>query len=259
MHFSFLVPTLGDRKDELNRLLQSLDRQEFKDFEVVIVSQANHEDVENIIEDWQELHIIHVKLNRKGLSYARNQGLPYCSGEWVILSDDDAWYPDNGLKELSNCISSGNYNIVLSRIYDSEKEELYKNYDSNEKVITNKFQLMSRSSIEIAFKRENIAAIFDEEFGLGAKYVCGEEIDFLLKNFKKGTIKYFPVTTVYHPKKEQKNTDNQLIAKGAIYAKHFGRFTAFLITVRDKLKKRRSNSKAFWQGYKDYKASLRRK
>ena len=45
---------------------------------------------------------------------------------------------------------------------------------------------MSKSSIEISIKRNKIKKDFDENFGLGAKYVCCEEVDFLINNFSKG-------------------------------------------------------------------------
>lgn len=257
MFFSILAPTLGNRKPELERLLGSLEKQTFKDFEVIVVSQANHDDVAAIAAAHGGIDIKHVKLERAGLSYARNMGLPHCSGEWVMLSDDDAWYPENGLQTVRDCCISGDWNIVLSQICDPDKNALYKDYSDRESVITGKFGLMSRSSIEIAFKRGAAKGGFDEDFGLGAKYVCGEEIDFLLDNFRKDRIKYFPVVSVYHPKKEGGGSDAQVYAKGALYAKHFGRLTAFAVTVRDMLKRRKANRKAFWQGYKDMKRNMK--
>lgn len=253
MFFSILAPTLGNRKDELDRLLESLEKQTFTDFEVVVVSQANHEDVAETAAKHDSLKIKHVKLERAGLSYARNMGLPECTGEWIILSDDDAWYPENGLQTVYDCCRSGDFVAVLTQICDPDKNALYKDYSDRESVITSRFGLMSRSSIEIAYKRSAAKGGFDENFGLGAKYVCGEEIDFLLNNYEKGRIKYFPVVSVYHPKKEGRSSDAQIFAKGALYAKHFGRLTAFAITIRDMLKRRKTNRKVFWQGFKDYK------
>lgn len=128
MKFSILVPTMGLREEEIERFFSSLVKQTYKDFEVVIVSQINHLMVREKVEFWSnKLKITHIELIRAGLSYARNQGLLQCSGEWVILSDDDAWYPDDGLKRLSE-ICTGKYPIVLTQIYISNKQQkkLYK-------------------------------------------------------------------------------------------------------------------------------------
>ncbi len=76
--------------------------------------------------------------------------------------------------------------IVLSQIFDPEKNIPYKNYTSDEEYVRNKLQLMSKSSIEVAFKKDLVMnKKFDERLGLGSEFVCGEEVDFLLSNYEK--------------------------------------------------------------------------
>ncbi len=251
MKFSILVPTMGTRETEIARFLESLDKQTYKDFEIVFVSQINHNIVNKQISLYENLKVKHIELETAGLSFARNQGLPYCSGDWVILSDDDAWYPDNGLQRLSE-VCNDKYQIALSQIYDPIKKEYYKSYGKKGCEIKNIFKLMSKSSIEIAFNREMLYQKFDERFGLGAKYCCGEEVDFLLRAYKTCKIFYFPTISVFHQKKEGGVNDYQQYAKGALYAKHFNRIIAWLITVRDTIKKRKVDIKKFWKGYKDF-------
>lgn len=254
MKFSVLVPTLGLREIELERLLKSLDCQTFKDFEVVVVTQINHDAIKKLVSECKNLQIKHICLDRKGLSYARNKGLEHCSGEWVLLSDDDAWYPADGLEKLNKYTQIGDYNVILTQIYDPIKDMPYKSYKTNSFEIKNKFQLMSKSSIEIAFKRESANKNFDENFGVGAKFPCGEEIDFLIKNFSKHKYLYVPEISVYHLKKVGNDSEMQQYAKGAIYAKHYGRFTAKLILLRDKLKGRNTDKKIFWKGFNEFKS-----
>ena len=47
---SILVPTMGTRENELKRLIESLKKQTYNNFEVVIVSQGNHDMVEKCFE-----------------------------------------------------------------------------------------------------------------------------------------------------------------------------------------------------------------
>ena len=49
MKISVLVPTLGTREKEINQLLETLEKQSYKDFEVIFVTQDNHEKVKNIL------------------------------------------------------------------------------------------------------------------------------------------------------------------------------------------------------------------
>ena len=181
-------------------------------------------------------------------------GLRHCRGEIIVLSDDDCWYPENAACELET-----NFNecdVLLSQIYDPENKKNYKKYTKHEHNVNNRFELMSKSSIEIAFSKNIIEEIrFDESFGLGARYVCGEEVDLLLKAFAKGyKIKYIPEIMVYHPIKLKKtNITPQIIAKGALYAKHFNIMYGLCVCVRDLLLKKENNFINFMKGYYEYK------
>lgn len=252
MKFSILLPTLGTRKCELDRLFNSLAQQTYKDFEIVIVSQINHEEVNELINKWNKLRIKHIEIEKKGISISRNIGLSKCSGDWIILSDDDCWYPVDALEIINKRTIDYDADIILSQIYDPENKKTYKNYSSKIKIIKSKYELMSKSSIEIAVKNKKIKRDFDIKFGLGAKYKCGEEVDFLLAHFRKCKMIYFPDMTVYHLKKNKKDSEEQIIAKGAIYAKNFNVIIAFLICMRDLIKKKENNFKYFWKGYYEY-------
>lgn len=252
MRFSILLPTLGIRKQEIDRLFKSLKEQTYKDFEIVIISQVNHDTINELKEKWNELIINHIEIEKKGISLSRNVGIPKCKGEWIILSDDDCWYPKDALETINKRITMYNADVILSQIYDPESKQAYKCYTNKIKIIKNKFELMSKSSIEIAIKKSKIEKKFDENFGLGAEYACGEEVDFLLSNSKKCKIVYCPDITVYHLKKNKKDSEEQIIAKGALYGKNFSAVTAILICFRDLIKKKENNFKSFWKGYNEY-------
>lgn len=252
MKFSILLPTLGIRKNEVDRLLNSLKQQTYKDFEIVIVSQINHDEINKLMDKWKELDIKHIEIEEKGISLSRNIGLSECDGEWIILSDDDCWYPNNALEIINRRIIDYEADVILSQIYDPKNQKTYKSYSNKMKIIRNKYELMSKSSIEIAIKNEKIIKKFDTNFGLGAKFVCGEEVDFLLSHFKKCKIVYSPDITVYHLKKNKKDSEKQIIAKGALYAKNFNAIVAILICLRDLIKKKENNFKFFWRGYNEY-------
>lgn len=254
MKMSVLVPTLGQREKEIIRLLDSLQNQNYDNYEIVIVTQVNHDFIKQTISGYKNMDIIQVKINETGLSKARNRGLEVATGEIVLLSDDDCWYPSYALSSIADKFKiHNNVKILLTQIYDPMKKELYKQYSKKEGYISNKLQLMRKSSIEIAFKRNMISySKFDERFGLGSEFVCGEELDFLLNNYAKNTIFYTPKITVYHKKKENSSNNKQIIAKGAIYGKNFNVFICLLVLVRDLIIKRENNFKYFWKGYNEY-------
>lgn len=254
MKISVLVPTLGIRKKEIRRLLETLEKQTYKDFEIIFITQGNHESVKDIVCKYSNLNIKQIEMNVKGLSQARNRGLDHTSGEIVVLSDDDCWYPANAFEIIVNAFEKRqSAKIILSQIFDPEKNISYKNYTSNGEYIKNKLQLMSKSSIEVAFKKDLLTnKKFDERLGLGSEFICGEEVDFLLSNYEKKAIFYVPEVTVYHKKKESGSSNKQIIAKGAIYGKNFNIFICLLVLLRDLMLKKENNFKYFFEGYNEY-------
>ena len=253
---SVLVPTLGDRKKEIIRLFESIISQSYSVMEVVVVAQDNFDVVGDLCKLYSDrLNIIYVTTDKKGLSRARNIGIRKSSGEIIVLSDDDCWYEGGAISRIVECFNSnGDLDILLTQIFDPIRNVPYKSYSSECRRITKPTELLSRSSIEIAFRKKGNILDFDELFGLGAVYVAGEENDYLIRSLKKyKKIQYEPFVTVYHEKKEKRETNKQIIAKGAFYSKNFGFVISNMVLLRDLLIKHQNNYRWFWNGYFDYK------
>lgn len=258
---SFLVPTLGERKEELIRLLNSLSEQIYDNVEVIISAQDNFETVRSIIEEYNNrLKIRFVRCESKGLSKARNVGLSACKGPIIVLSDDDCWYPKDASQKIVSMFSEDEkLDVMLSKIYDKTNQQDYKSYSPYSTIIRSPFKLSSKSSIEIAFRNKYRDIQFDELFGLGGHFVCCEEVDFLLQLFRKHVkIEYFPIVTVYHIRKSYKSTSNQVRAKGAFYCKNYNPIVGFMICTRDLVLKRENTFKEFYKGYHEYRNFKRR-
>ena len=74
MELSILLPTLGNRIDELKRLFISLENQNNKSFELIIVSQGNHKIIEELLREFTfKYNQIKIEKNRyepfKQISY----------------------------------------------------------------------------------------------------------------------------------------------------------------------------------------------
>ena len=258
---SVIVPTLGTRKDELLRLFESIACQAYKAIEVVVIVQDNYDTISKLCELYSnQLNIIYVPTNIKGLSHARNIGISYSSGNILLLSDDDCWYEKQAIGRIANFFDKNEeIDILLTQIYDPKRNEPYKVYSNKSKKLLKKTELLSKSSIEIAYRRSGLIINFDELFGLGGIYVAGEENDFLIRSLKANKwIQYEPFVTVYHEKKGKKESNKQLIAKGAFYSKNFGFAISNLVLLRDLLIKHQNNYRWFWNGYFDYKKRNKR-
>ena len=95
MKFSLIIGTLN-RTEQLKICLKQIDKQIYRDFEVIIVDQSNdnltYEMVNNIKVGYK---IKYFKSEIRGLSRARNIALRKADGKYFCLIDDDGYYfPD---------------------------------------------------------------------------------------------------------------------------------------------------------------------
>src|SRR5450756_1841604 len=100
MRFSLIVATL-QRTTELRRLFASLERQAYRDFEVIVVDQNPDDRLLPIIGAFAAKLTIRRLTCAPGLWRARNVGLREAKGDIVSFPDDDCWY-DGGLLAIVN-------------------------------------------------------------------------------------------------------------------------------------------------------------
>ena len=92
MFFSLVVPTIN-RKTYLINFLKSLEKQDFKNFEVIIIDQNPVDYLKIIISTWKKkLNIIYKNVNFKGACKARNFGTKFARGNYIAYPDDDTEY-----------------------------------------------------------------------------------------------------------------------------------------------------------------------
>lgn len=86
---SVFVPT-GSRSESLRRVLNSLCKQSYKNFEVIIVDYKSNDNTYDLIERFsKKLKIKLIKQTKKGLSLAANMALKRSTGDVFIRTDDD--------------------------------------------------------------------------------------------------------------------------------------------------------------------------
>lgn len=231
MELSILLPTLGARIDELKRLFISLENQNNKSFELIIVSQGNHKIIEELLREFS-FKYKQIKIDKKGLSLARNIGMKYVSGNYVILADDDAWYAEDSINKIIKEMKSNDEEIICFKIFDPISNKYYKNY-SKHKVNVGTIQLLKKSSIEICFnliKINKSKIIFNEQFGLGAKFHSGEENLLMNALRKEGyKIKFVNKTIVYHRIRKDIQIDEGFIkSKAEVLKIILGKFGAYI-------------------------------
>lgn len=98
MYFSIIIP-LYNRPEEINELLQSLLKQSFKDFEVIIVEDGSKIPSKHVVEQFYDnLDVHYFAKQNEGQGFARNYGFERAKGDYFIVFDSDILVPENYLK-----------------------------------------------------------------------------------------------------------------------------------------------------------------
>lgn len=213
MRFSLVVATLN-RDKEVGDLLESLQNQNFTDFEVIIVDQNTDSKIDSIVSrNSDKLDIKHIKSSKKGLSYNRNIGLQIASGEIIAFPDDDCIYSKTLLKEVNDSfLINPDIHLLLARIADSTTKKVY---NAGKEGIVKKSDLLRYAISFNIFLYRTDSMKFDEQLGCGAYFGSGEETDFLYTNFQKDNKGKFVNSLVYHPEGTVSNrTHDKLYSYG---------------------------------------------
>jgi len=97
MLFSIIIPVFN-RPQEVDELLESLCRQTFTDFEVVVVEDGSTEKCDTVCEKYQnKLTLNYYFKPNSGPGPSRNYGAERSRGEYLIILDSDVIVPENYL------------------------------------------------------------------------------------------------------------------------------------------------------------------
>lgn len=237
---SIIVPTLGERKEEFERLLCSLENQSYKGFECIVVSQDNHEIVRELIKKYK-IKCRQIELYKRGLSYARNEAFKIIDNGIVLFGDDDCWYEKDAMGFIKQYFEENNNYICCFQHYDNELCKYPKKYSDNRINNLNNRQILSQASIDIVVNLDKINKYnikFDEEFGLGSINTSGEENIYLMDLKNSGCkVDYFPKIISYHPIKDVIVDKRFITSKRNVFKRLFGDISGEILFFMFILKK----------------------
>lgn len=93
------IPTFN-RNDDLSRCLNSLSQQTWRDFEIIIITSGDCEEVKKTVDNFNNLRIRIVKQQRNGMVEARNLGWRNSSSDIICFIDDDSVVSQEWLYEI---------------------------------------------------------------------------------------------------------------------------------------------------------------
>ncbi|MEI8105691.1 MAG: glycosyltransferase family A protein [Actinomycetes bacterium] len=218
-----VVSTLG-RTEQLGRLLESLARQSFKRFQLILVDQNTDDRIAEIVAPYREsISILHIRSDTRGVSRGRNVGLEHSHAEVVSFPDDDCWYSEHFLRDLAATFKAildrdGMTCVTLSEA-GSPSGLLWARTAGR---VTRR-NVFRRSIGPATFYRRHVVEQvkeFDETLGVGSgtPWGSGDDTDFLLRALGHGfNVVFEPRLTVFHPGPTPRFRDSRRMASAYSY------------------------------------------
>ena len=218
MRLEVLVSAVNIGKKDLKAMNTSSD--------VIVVNQCQ----KNSSEVWENFKIF--SYNERGTARSRNRGLSKCTGDIVLLCDDDVVYDGEYEK---NILAEFKKHPEADIIVFNTKSPNRKTKDNKNWHRIRFYNVQRYASTRVAFRRRKLADIkFNEMFGPGAKYEHGEDTIFLVDALKAGKKLYaspINIATVSHSKSSWFHGYNKkyFFDKGALFTEINCGFRYFLI------------------------------
>lgn len=155
IQISVIIPVYNTEK-YLERCINSVVNQNFRDIEIIIVNDCSEDDSLKIIDKYKNkdkrIKIIN-KIKNEGLSAARNSGIEIATGEYILHIDSDDWIEQGYLNDTYEIAQKNNADIVIT--------DFYIDYD-NGKIIYCRDQNIEKATGKITL----------EKCFLGEGYIC---------------------------------------------------------------------------------------
>ncbi|MCA0931592.1 glycosyltransferase [Lutimonas saemankumensis] len=127
---SVIIPTFNSEKT-IDRCLESLTNQNYKNFEIILVDGKSNDDTLKIVKSYLDKGLIlNIKTEKDEGPYdAMNKGISMAKGKWIyFLGSDDYLYHDSVLKQFASYAEETRSDLIYGnvffepygRIYDGE-------------------------------------------------------------------------------------------------------------------------------------------
>lgn len=131
---SIIVPVYN-MEEYLRRCLESIRKQTFTDFEVILVDDGSTDKSAKICRDFlMDTRFTYIYQENQGVSSARNTGVSVATGRWISFVDPDDYLKPEFLQVLAECCAYGDVDVIACccKVIDCEKSHVCHFYDGNQ-------------------------------------------------------------------------------------------------------------------------------
>ena len=182
MKYSIIIPVYNV-EEYLDRCLKSILNQTYSNYEVIIVNDGSPDNSDNIIKSYEkeDKRFKEYKKVNGGLSDARNYGLKYATGDYLIFIDADDYIESNYLEKVNDVLERNKDIDVLKfkiKLVDEGENLIRMENGLNKEGVTSFEELVKLEFLEpawsyvykLSFWKENnftyLKGMIHEDFGL---------------------------------------------------------------------------------------------
>lgn len=206
--FSVIIP-LYNKAPFIRRAIDSVLRQEFEDYEIIVVNDGSTDGGGSLVEKTYGERVKLFNQTNSGVSVARNLGIQQAQFPWIAFLDaDDYWHPQY-LKLMAQAISENPGIGIFGAHYDSvrlsENPQLkyFLFQDYFKQAVRNTYFFTSATVVKKLF--------FEKNEGFDPRIKLGEDIDVWLRTslfFGDGI--YINNTMVYYGQEDKARATSKL-------------------------------------------------
>ncbi len=112
--------------DLMEKYFASLEKQTFKDFEIIIVDDCSPNDAYNSAIEYSKASSLNIRVFKTdkngGPGIARNIGIEKACGEWITFIDNDDWVEWNLFEEIEKVVNTNTINCVIYDYFIQKNE-----------------------------------------------------------------------------------------------------------------------------------------
>lgn len=214
---SVVIPTYN-RVSLISECIESVLRQTYKDFEVIVVDDGSTDDTEEVLKPYHG-RIRYIRQENAGVATARNRGVLEATGEYVaFLDSDDQWF-ENKLElqmdlmtrhpELVMACGNGIYLDGKDKGKQVIKEDRARQYEKNGITLRDAFYRFPLRTSTILIKKD----VFNQIGGFNESYRVAEDMHLAFSIMLKYGNAGFINTPLYKLKKGDDNLSSKGISK----------------------------------------------
>jgi glycosyltransferase involved in cell wall biosynthesis len=104
--YSIIIPVYN-RPDEINELLESLTKQTYQHFEIIVVEDGSKRTCQDVVQRFRsQLDIHYFFKENSGQGFSRNYGFARATGDYMVVFDSDCLIPPHYFEAVENTLNT---------------------------------------------------------------------------------------------------------------------------------------------------------